>query len=97
VLALGPDVSFYGAALGEKKTADSAFLRHLSDREIDNLFTFVPQAYQVTLERLSPQNATVSQNVPWGNRPARKKTPSHSNLEDDGGDRGGGLLFCGIG
>ena len=64
VMALGPDFVLYSAALGEKKTVDSVFLQNLSDRDIGVLFAFIPQAHQVKLERLFPQNVNASKDVP---------------------------------
>jgi hypothetical protein len=64
VLALGPEFSFYGKALGEQKTVDSVFLQSLSDRDIGILFAFVPQAHQVKLESLFPQNAKALPEAP---------------------------------
>ena len=64
VLALGPDFSFYGKALGEQKTVDSVFLQSLSDRDIDILFAFVPQAHQAKLESLFPQNINALPEAP---------------------------------
>jgi ankyrin repeat protein len=64
VLDLGPDYSLYGAALNEKKTVDSPFLQNLTDREASMMFAFIPQAHQVKLERLFPQNANTTNDAP---------------------------------
>ena len=64
MLALGPGFSCCGAALDEKKTVDSAFLKNLSDRDIGMLFAFTPQAHQVKLERLFPQNVPAGKPLP---------------------------------
>ena len=65
VFALGPEFSAYGTALHEKNMIDSTFLTNLTEREIEILFAFIPQAHQVRLESLLPQNAHhPSQDVP---------------------------------
>jgi hypothetical protein len=89
VFALGPEFSVYGTALHEKDMIDSTFLKNLTDREIEILFAFIPQAHQVRLESLLPQNAnhpsqdvpvekTASQNVPVG-----KPLPTLAYNSDD--------------
>jgi ankyrin repeat protein len=81
VLALGPDFSFYGTALDEKKTVDSVFLQNLSDRDIGMLFAFTPQAHQLKLERLFPQNNNASKDVP-----VEKPLPGLAVNSDDDDD-----------
>jgi hypothetical protein len=81
VLALGPDFSSYGKALGEKKTVDSVFLQSLSDRNIGILFAFVPQAHQAKLESLFPQNISASPEAP-----VKKPLPGLAVNSDDDED-----------
>jgi hypothetical protein len=61
VFSLGPDCSFYGEALDDKMTVDSAFLQNSSDWDVEILFAFAPRAHQVQLESLLPQNSNASQ------------------------------------
>lgn len=79
VLALGPEFSRYGAALDEKKTVDSTFLQNLTDQEIEILFAFIPQAHQVRLESLFPQNT----NAALQDLPVEKPLPTLAYNSDD--------------